>query len=298
MRRPRIATLALGALLALTAAPAHAIIDPPFFHAGECEYAALSVHAWHEFGHDVATLAAGDAPLSPGALWGDKWTSAHPRAPRIALGGLVAQLIVAAFDAALEEPEPSCAPAMSTVGAAAYAARSRLAPDFAGDYDPFSARGRGLVGVGSVATSILLDALAEHRVHASLFAGERPTARFVQVPLAEPEPDAVAAPAASPLILRTSGDAAPVPAALAEPPPVPLGPPAPTPLPGPPAVLPVLTLFPALPSDLPGVTPQGSIEARDGPGERTIGPALVLPEAPLASPAVLPAALPREVSRE
>jgi hypothetical protein len=164
-------TIALATLLiVIFAAPALAV--DPYFLTGECESAALTDHAWHEFGHDLTSLYVGQKPLSPGALWGDKWSEATPGFRTIAKGGLIMEIIVSSVDAGFEDDEPSCAPAMNTIGTMAYTARMRISPNNAGDFDPFTASGRNQMGLSAVTSSILLEALEDYRMKGSLFAGE------------------------------------------------------------------------------------------------------------------------------
>jgi hypothetical protein len=174
-------------LLGVTRAAA----QDPFFTTGECETSAIAVHAWHEFGHDLASLAAGDSPLNLGALWGNKWGESQLGFKTIARGGLIAQLIVAAIEAGFEEPEPNCTTTMNALGAGIYAARARIAPANAGDFDPFSSSGRGQMGAGVFAASVLLDALADYRMKDTVFVPPAPLAPSVFAST-EPEPSEVA----------------------------------------------------------------------------------------------------------
>jgi hypothetical protein len=186
----RITIIALVLIAALVCAPPVHAADP-FFMTGECETSAIAVHAWHEFGHDLASLASGDSPLNLGALWGNKWGESQLGFRTIAKGGLIAQLIVAAIEAGFEEPEPTCTTTMNALGAGIYAARARIAPANAGDFDPFSSTGRGQIGAGVFAASVLLDALAEYRMNDTVFVPPAPLAPSVFAST-EPEPTEIA----------------------------------------------------------------------------------------------------------
>jgi hypothetical protein len=190
-------------IVAGLAAPAHAI--DPYFLAGECESAALTDHAWHEFGHDLTSLYVGQKPLSPGSLWGDKWSESTPGFRTIAKGGLIMEILVSAVEAGFEDPEPSCAPAMNTIGAMAYTARMQIAPNNAGDFDPFSTGGRVQMGVSSVTSSIFLEALADYRMNSSLFSDGVPQLAPTLFAATEEESDTEVAAAPFPDILARAG---------------------------------------------------------------------------------------------
>jgi hypothetical protein len=202
-RALRTSTLAI-VVIAVLPAPARAI--DPYFLAGECESAALTDHAWHEFGHDLTSLYVGQKPLNPGSLWGDKWSEATPGFRTIAKGGLLMEIIVSAVEASFEDdPEPSCAPSMNTIGTLSYTARMQIAPNNAGDFDPFSPAGRIQMGISSVTSSAFLEALAEYRMNSSLFADGAPQLAPSLFAAAEEEPDTEVAAAALPDILARAG---------------------------------------------------------------------------------------------
>jgi hypothetical protein len=182
----------------------------PYFLAGECETAAVFDHTWHEFGHDLTSLYVGQKPISPFALWGDKWSEATPGFQTIAKGGLLMEILVSAIDAGFEDDEPGCATSMNTIGTMAYTARMRIAPNNAGDFSPFSRAGRDLMGVSSVNSSILLEALADYRMRDSAFSPDAVAFAPSVFKPAEVEPLVVSLPPAGILATAGIGDGIPV----------------------------------------------------------------------------------------
>jgi len=137
-----------------------------------CDLAALSLHAWHEWGHDLATVAVGDNPLRPGALWGDKWNEAQPGFQRIALGGLIAQILFTAIEASFDDSSARCLTVLNTSGTTAYGLRMVAFPTQSGDYDPFGSATRNRIAMTTVWTSVFLQELAAGNGHGPLFAAE------------------------------------------------------------------------------------------------------------------------------
>jgi hypothetical protein len=178
---------ALVAVAALLVATAPAAAGPLLDDGSHCTTGALSVHAAHEWGHDVASFAVGDSPRQPGSLWGDKWNESQPGYRRIALGGLVGQIVFAAIQANFDEPEPRCAVEMNTAGATAYGLRMTIWPEQGGDYDPFSTGTRNRIALTSVVSGLIFQEFAAvNPLRRSMFFEGPPAPRVPELPVEEP----------------------------------------------------------------------------------------------------------------
>jgi hypothetical protein len=111
----------------------------------------LTVHVTHEWGHDLAALAAGRHPVHPLALWGDKWAELYPDAR----GGMIGQTWIVATTL---DPDVG---RWNRVYGTAYAWRAWRRPSEAGDLDPV--RHRGAVVAAWLVTGVILEAIAEDR---------------------------------------------------------------------------------------------------------------------------------------
>jgi len=114
----------------------------------------------HEWGHDIASVAVGENPMRPFALWGDKWGEQQKDFRKIALGGFVSQFWRTAVEIGLNSNSGQCAADGNRIMTYFYTAKLSLTPR-GGDYDIFSEVDKNKIAFINVGGAFVLKSLSE-----------------------------------------------------------------------------------------------------------------------------------------